>query len=98
MRIQKFDAAVTIVCCALLGFFGWHASKGPRGFAYSERLAGDTGKLQLQLEHASAQRQQMEARVVLLRPESIDPDMLDEQARRILLLARPGEIIIPLKP
>jgi len=94
LRIQKFDAAVTVVCCALLGFFGWHATEGPRGFAYARNLSEQSGKLQLQLEKVRAQSEQMEARVVLMRPESIDPDMLDELARRTLLMAQPGEIVV----
>lgn len=94
MRIQKFDAAVTVVCCALLGFFGWHAGQGPRGYAYATRLAEQGAKLQLQLDSVRAQGAKLEAKVMLMRPESIDPDMLDELTRRSLLLAAPGEIVV----
>ena len=34
--MRRFDFVVTCVCCALLGYFGWHAYKGPRGFPYRD--------------------------------------------------------------
>lgn len=94
MRLQKFDATVTLVCCALLAFLGWHASKGPRGFAYADRLAAETAKLEEQRKAVAQDRARLESRVVLLRPDSIDPDMLDEQARTVLLAARDNELVV----
>ena len=38
----------------------------------------------------------LERRVHLMRPSSIDPDMLDEQVRSVLGFAREGELIIYL--
>jgi cell division protein FtsB len=96
LRIQKFDIAVSLVCCLLLGFFGWHASKGPRGFSYADTLAAESARLTGQLAAATEHRQGIESRVVLLRPESIDPDMLDEVSRRSLLLVRANEIVVPV--
>lgn len=96
LRIQKFDTAVSLVCCAMLGFLAWHATQGPRGFSYKERLAAESAKLSLQRDEVRSRREQLEARVALLRPESIDPDMLEEVARRVLLVGRPNEIQITL--
>lgn len=39
-------------------------------------------------------RQRLERDVALLRPESLDPDMLDERARAILNLAHPDDLIM----
>ena len=36
--MRRFDLAVTCVCCALLGYFAWHAWKGPRGYPYQHGL------------------------------------------------------------
>jgi cell division protein FtsB len=36
--------------------------------------------------------------VGLLRPDHLDPDLLDERARAVLNLAAPDEIVIPLTP
>lgn len=94
MRIQKFDTVVSVLCCALLGFFAWHATKGPRGFAYTEKLASETEQLQSQLDSVQAQRTKLNLRVAALRPESIDPDLLDEEARQVLFLAKANEIVV----
>jgi len=41
-------------------------------------------------------RQKIEANVHLMRPNSLDPDMADEQVRRSLGYTRPDEIVIHL--
>jgi cell division protein FtsB len=41
-----------------------------------------------------AERSQLDARVALLRPDNLDPDMLEERARVMLNFAHPNEIII----
>ncbi len=94
MRVQKFDMIVSLGCCALLGFFAWHAFKGPRGFGYREKLVAEAVKLETGLTAITKRRDNAEMRVKLLRPDSVDPDMLDEMARQTLNLARPNEFII----
>lgn len=44
-----------------------------------------------------AERQELERRVALLRPESLDPDMIDERARASLNVVQPQELAI-LRP
>jgi cell division protein FtsB len=39
-------------------------------------------------------KDRLERDVVLLRPESLDPDMLDERARAILNLAHPDDLVM----
>lgn len=91
--MRRFDFIVTFVCCALLGYFGWHASHGPRGFAYQDRLEAELAQLVQKHEALNAERLRLEDKVVLLRPESIDPDLLDELARGTLELARPSDVV-----
>jgi cell division protein FtsB len=92
--MRRFDLAVTCVCCALLGYFAWHAWKGPRGFPYQERLQAKVEVLSGKQTAIATQRQQLEEKVALLRPESIDPDLLDEMARGQLQMARPGDFVV----
>lgn len=94
MRSRKFDTAVTIVCLSLLGYFGWHASQGPRGFAYTDGLAKDAEARMQELARLTAVREKADAKVALMRPDSIDPDMLDELARAMLGAARPEDLIV----
>ena len=94
MRISKFDSVVTCACLGLLGFFAWHAQEGPRGFAFREKLASQSRQLSDELVATRKQRSDFETRVALLRPESVDPDMLDEMARSTLDVAGPNDLIV----
>lgn len=94
MRLSKFDSVVTCGCLGLLGFFAWHALEGPRGFKFREKLAAHSQHLTGELVAIEKQRGDFEHRVALLRPESVDPDMLDEMARATLDVAGPNELIV----
>jgi cell division protein FtsB len=41
-----------------------------------------------------SERERLDKRVGLMRPDSIDPDMLDELARANLGFAKPGDLVI----
>ena len=91
--MRRFDLIVTCVCCALLGYFAWHAWKGPRGFPYRDALVAQAVLLKDRYEATKAERVRLENKVALLRPESIDPDLLDELARGQLELAKPTDVV-----
>jgi cell division protein FtsB len=93
LAMRRFDLAVTLVCSTLLGYFAWHAWKGPRGYPYQQSLSDELTMLRQEFETLEAQRLSREAKVTLLRPESIDPDLLDEMARMTLEMAKPGDIV-----
>jgi cell division protein FtsB len=92
--MRRFDLVVTCVCCALLGYFAWHAWKGPRGFPYQERLQAQVANLEERQETITRARTQLEQKVALLRPESIDPDLLDEMVRAQLEMVKPGDLVV----
>ena len=94
MRNRRFDFIVTCVCISLLGYFAWHAWKGQRGYPYRDQLATEEAALEAKYQTIEGQRLALEHRVSLLRPESIDPDMLDELARSELEMASPSEVVV----
>lgn len=79
--------------CAV-GYFAYHSIEGDRGLFALIRLSEQIQETRAQLEELSAERSALERRVSNLRPDHLDPDMLDERARLILNLARPDEIVI----
>jgi cell division protein FtsB len=91
--MRRFDIIVTTVCCALLGYFAWHAWMGPRGFHHKEERAAWAAELAGRHADLHSVRVRLEDKVVLLRPESIDPDLLDELARGTLELAKPTDVV-----
>ena len=96
MHVRAYDLAVTLGSLCLLGYFGWHGFHGPRSFANQAAIEAEVGRLEAELAKVSAERAARDARVALLRPQSIDPDLLDEMARRALGYVEEGEIVLEI--
>jgi cell division protein FtsB len=98
MRFKYFEVLVSACSLALLAYIGWHAFYGPRGYNARDKLAVRLAEVTKQSSELSAGRQSIEARVKLMRPESIDPDLLDELARRELNVGHPTDILVKFAP
>ena len=79
--------------CALL-YFIYHTVQGDRGVIAYLRLNAQLERAEMALMESNAARDILARRVELLRPENLDRDMLDEQARHILGLAHPDDVVI----
>lgn len=75
-------------------YFGYHAVQGDYGLRSWWRLSGQLEELEREGRITSAERDRMQHRVNLLRPDALDPDMLDERARETLGLIHPDEVIL----
>jgi len=93
-RSLYFDLSVLFGSLAVLAYFGWHGFYGPRSFEHGEFVKSQVKKYQAELVEVQARREQRNARVRLLRPQSIDPDMLDEMARKTLNFAADDEFAV----
>ncbi|MBO6755808.1 MAG: septum formation initiator family protein [Roseibium sp.] len=82
---------------AALAYFGFHALNGELGLVGRARIEHEVNKLETDLAKLVAERQELVSRVSLMRPESLDPDMVDERARLNLNMIHPQEVII-LRP
>jgi cell division protein FtsB len=92
----RLDLVVTGSCLLLLGYVALHVYQGPRGVGYRDALLAEVRDLQGQLEAQTTERKRLDNRAKLLRPESVDPDMVEELARRDLALVYPNDRIILL--
>ena len=81
---------------AMMAYFGYHAVQGDRGLIAWWSLRYEIEKTGLELEEVTAAKQALEHKVGLLRPESLDRDMLEERARIMLGAIAPDDLIIPL--
>jgi cell division protein FtsB len=79
---------------SLMGYFGYHLVQGDRGLLAWLRLTQELKVAKTQLASLDDERGALDRHVSLLRPEHIDPDMLDERARATLNLSGPHEIVI----
>jgi cell division protein FtsB len=91
---KRFEYLVSIGGMLMLTYFFMQAFYGPRGLPYHKQLLQHTTSLQKDLGMISDQRKAIETRVALMRPESIDPDMLDELARKNLNLVKKTDIVV----
>ncbi len=85
-----------LIGLALAGYFLHFLLEGERGLDERVRLAGELEAAQTALAEVRAERETLEARVAALRPGALNPDLLDEEARRAFRMLAPGEIAVPL--
>ena len=83
-----------LACMGLAAYFGYYLLYGNHGSVSLVRVQQEIELKQAQLEQIRADRRALEHRVSLLRPESVDPDMLEEQARAQLGLTEHDEVVI----
>ena len=77
-----------------LGYFGYHAFNGSYGLLPLDRLEAEAETLKAQFDKLKEERAVMEQRVALLKPDSLDADVVDTEARMSLNLLRPDEVVI----
>jgi cell division protein FtsB len=97
MRKRLFDGVVSFFCLLLYAYFSWHYYYGSRNLAVLAQTEQKAVEMRAELQKVIAIRQRLEAKVALLRPEHIDPDLLDEIARRILDYGSANELIVIVK-
>jgi cell division protein FtsB len=89
--------ALYTIAALLIGYFGINAYTGNHGLRARQDLDQQVTQLNGELATLKAERVIWERRVSLLRPESIDPDMLDERARALLNYSDPRELTLQLR-
>lgn len=86
--------ALQLGAALIVGYFAFHAYYGNYGLiakrAFEEEIAG----LSRDLEVLKSERTDWEHRVGLLKPDRLDPDLLEELARRDLGYAHPKDIVL----
>lgn len=79
--------------CAIV-YFSFHAIHGDRGLLNYWRLQQEIVDTRIILDDITSRRVELERRVRLLRPDSLDLDMLEERARLMLNFGYPDDIVI----
>lgn len=76
------------------GYLVWGASNGAHGLKAAEKDAAQAVALETQLAALKEERARWERRVAALRPESVDRDLLDEEAHVQLDRVGKDEVVI----
>lgn len=85
---------VSVVSFGLFMYFGFHLMHGDMGYFALRGVDQKLTEAQKQYDSLRAERVALENRVKLLRPASLDLDMLDERARVVLGFVGPSERVI----
>lgn len=83
-RIGLNNVLPTLLLVVLLAYFSYHAVIGDRGLLALIQLSQKIEQTRQELDVVHAERTKLERNVRLMRDDSLDLDLLDEQARRYL--------------
>jgi len=84
-----------VLAACLVGYFAYHAVQGEGGLLAYSRLQDALAEARAVERELSDQRAALAHRVTLLRADSLDRDLLAEQARKVLNFVRPDEVVVP---
>lgn len=94
LKDRMRNATWPLVVLLMLFYFAYHTLEGKHGirayFTYGHQLS----TLEAEASAVAAKRAQLENQMKLLDGKRLDPDMLDEMARRKLGYMTPGEAMI----
>jgi cell division protein FtsB len=83
-----------LIALLVMIYFGYHIVQGERGLISWMRLRQKITVSEGQLSVVQEEKETLQRRVNLLRPDSLDRDMLEERAYEVLNLGNPGDTII----
>ena len=98
VRTRLRSIVVPIVFYLVLGvatgYLVWGASNGAHGLKAAEKDAAQAATLQAQLSALKNEHARWDRRVAALRPDSVDRDLLDEEAHVQLDRVNKDEVVI----
>jgi cell division protein FtsB len=80
--------------CLLVVYFVYHSIQGDHGALAWRHLDLLIAEAKTSLESLDGQRDALEHRVKMLRPDSLDADMVEEQGRRLLNFSHPDDVVL----
>ncbi len=79
---------------AAYGLLAWHALHGKRSLEYQAQVREKLRLAQEENDDARLRREELQRRVARLREETLDMDVLDEEARRQLGYIAEDEVLV----
>ncbi len=80
--------------CLLAAYFVYHTIQGDHGALAWRQLDLLITDAEGSLSSLEGQRDALERRVHMLRPDSLDADMVEEQGRRLLNFSHPDDVVL----
>ncbi len=85
---------MAIIGICLSFYFCYHLVAGQRGYLRLMSLENKLASAEQQLDTVQAKRTKVEKKVVMMRPGTIDRDLLEERARHVLGYRHKDELIL----
>jgi cell division protein FtsB len=96
IRAALIQVSLWTMIAAMIAYFGYHGVHGERGLRAHRNFNSEIAALNSQLAEVQAERKTIEDRVTRFAPNSVDRDLLDEEARESLGWLHPNDRVIPL--
>ena len=97
MKIEFSRAwLVPVICLIITGYFSWHTVQGARGYRRMNQVRAEIIQSRQIADETRQRKELLERKVQALSPTSLDLDLLEESAFRILNMASEKDLIILL--
>ncbi len=93
-RVRARQVLPPVLAACVVGYFGYHALHGERGFLAWRELRRDLVAVHRVEAELAAEWTQLDRRTALLRTDNLDPDLLEERARLLLGYGYPGDLVV----
>lgn len=94
IRLRASQIWLTVFGALVLAYFSYHMIQGNHGVIALLELQSKVAMAEVIRSETNAEHQRLVRQVALLRPDNLDPDMLEERARVMLNYVHPDEIVI----
>ena len=90
----RFTIGMVCAGTLLVGYFAYHTLHGAHGYGALVQVREQVAEARATLRQLTDQRERMEIRAGALVTAHRDPDMVDQQARVMLNLAHPNDLVL----
>ena len=94
LRLRSSHIIGPIIGVCLIVYFLYHAVQGDRGLIAFWQLSKQVTQAENTYSMLNQKRAELQNRVTLLNPYSLNSDMIDERARFMLGYTKPDEVVI----
>ncbi len=94
LRAFLFPLALYSISGAVSSYFVWHGVHGDRGLLAKAEYRQQAAELQTEHDVLKSERQALERRIAMLRAESVERELLEEEARVQLGRVHRNDVVI----
>jgi cell division protein FtsB len=96
IRKRAGKLLASTACALVVAYFAYGTVQGDRGLLAYFAMSQEIDRAQGTYDELRETREALERRVMRLRPDSLDLDLLEERARAVLDYVREGDLVILL--